>query len=119
MGRCINRILFLKCIIGAPPAEVSQASILWKYGCIISSFFEVDGVTGVVVTQSPPIIQEESSIFLIGKPLVRSKTPRGLPKSKTALLERLSQVGGLNISVSEKSRQQVLAALPKPSLKGY
>ena len=66
----------------------------------------------VVVTESPPI-EEESAIIFIGKPIARSKTPRGLPKSKISLLARLSQVGDRTSSLSEKSTKQVFSSFAK------
>lgn len=80
------------------------------------NFFDVDGVTGVVVTQSPPI-EEESSIFFIGKPLARSKTPRGLPKSKTSLLAWLSQHGNHQSSLSNGSTKLGFSSFAKTEFK--
>ena len=68
-----------------------KLSLRGSTGASSLQFFDVDGVTGVVVTESPPI-EEESAIIFIGKPIARSKTPRGLPKSKISLLAILSLV---------------------------
>ena len=68
-----------------PSQQEVKLSLRGSTGASSLQFFDVDGVTGVVVTESPPI-EEESAIIFIGKPIARSKTPRGLPKSKISLL---------------------------------